>query len=249
MLRLSPAQIQAIAAAQTQTAFDQLAAHCRTYYPSVVSHLTQEALLAQLHTCHSRAQGYGFNSRRDLYRFVNLALSFGWEFDRDANLPWMRQYLTDPRVDSPAQRLELLVKYAIHRLEVEESNRALRQAFAPALTEQNNPYTGNQHEAQTFEAIESNLLFPNPCWVNRDSEEGDYGYEDEDEDEFEEADDYAEEGIEIDDILENETELTKEDQNTGAPNEPAYAEDYDEIDLAEELNLNGPRLLFNRHLR
>lgn len=243
MLRLSPAQTQAIAAAQTQTAFDQLAAHCRSYYPDAVSHLTHTALLAQLHTCHSRAQGYGLNSRRDLYRFVNLALSFGWEFDRDANLPWVRQYLTDPRVDSPAQRLELLVKYAIRRLEIEESNRALRQKFAPALTEQNNPYTDNQHEAQTFEPIESKLLFPNPCWVNSESEEDDYGYEDDDEDEFEE------EGTEIDDILENETDLTKEDQDTDAPNEPAYAEDYDEIDSAEELNLNGPSLLFNRQLR
>lgn len=240
MLRLSPAQTQAIAAAQTQTAFAQLAAHCRTYYPDAVCHLTDESLINQLHSCHSRAQSYGLTSRRDLYRFVNLALSFGWEFDRDANLPWMCQYLTDPRVDSPAQRLELLVKYAIHRLEIEESNRALRQEFAPTLTEQNNPYTGDQHEAQTFEAIESNLLFPNPCWVNSEAEENDYGYEDEDEDddedqnEFEEADDDAEERSEIDDALET---------------EPAYAEDDDETDAAEELNLNGPSLLFNRHAR
>lgn len=243
MLRLSPAQSQAITAAQSQTAFAQLATHCRTFYPDTVCQLTDETLINQLHSCHSRAQGYGLTSRRDLYRFVNLALSFGWEFDRDANLPWMRQYLTDPRVDSPAQRLELLVKYAIHRLEIEETNRALRQAFAPALSEQNNPYSGDQHEAQTFEAIESNLLFPNPCWVNRDAEEDDSGYEDDDENEFEE------EGTEIDDILENETELTKQDQDTDAPNEPAYAEDYDEIDSAVELNLNGPSLLFNRHAR
>lgn len=229
MLRLSPAQSQAIAAAQSQTAFAQLATHCRTYYPEVVSLLTDAALINQLHSCHSRAQGYGLTSRRDLYRFVNLALSFGWEFDRDANLPWMRQYLTDPRVDSPAQRLELLVKYAIHRLEVEETNRALRQAFAPALTEQDNPYSGEQQEAQTFEAIESNLLFPNPCWVSRDGEDDGSGNEDEDE----EAVDYAEVGTEID-ALET---------------EPVYAEDDDEIDTAAELNLNGPNLLFKRHAR
>lgn len=238
MLRLSPAQSQAIAAAQSQTAFAQLATHCRTFYPDAVCQLTNEALINQLHSCHSRAQGYGLTSRRDLYRFVNLALSFGWEFDRDTNLPWMRQYLTDPRVDSPAQRLELLVKYAIHRLEVEETNRALRQAFAPALIKQDNPYSGEQQEAQTFEAIESNLLFPNPCWVNRDAEADDSGYEDYDydEDECEEADDYAEAGTEIDDALET---------------EPANAEDEDddEIDTAAELNLNGPSLLFKRHAR
>lgn len=238
MLRISPAQTQAIAAAQTQIAFDQLATHCRTYYPNTVSQLTQEALLAHLHICHSRAQHYGLTSRRDLYRFVNLALSFGWEFDRDANLPWVRQYLSDTRLNSPAQRLELLVKYAIHRLEIEESNRALRQQFAPAFTEQN-PYTGD-HEPETFAPIESNLLFPNPCWVNSDSEEDDYGYDDED---------GFEEDTEIDDILENETELTEQDQDTDAPNEPAYAEDYDETGAAEELNLNGPSLLFNHHAR
>jgi|GEM_PF-1200294 len=230
MLRLSPAQLQAIEQAQVHTSFSQLAAHCRTYYPDAVSHLSDAALIEQLQHCQQRAQAYGLTSRRDLYRFVNLALSFGWEFDLDAKLPWMRQYLTDPRIDSPAQRLELLVQYAIHRLEVEETNRAQRQAFAPQTTG-TNPYQ-QPYNPDGQAPISSNLLFPNPkpnsLWASDEGDEYGEDYEDEDEYDDEDYEEYLE-------------------QDAAAEQEAQQADAADEDDLEPAaLNLNGPALLFPR---
>lgn len=239
MLRLSPAQLQAIEQAQVHTSYNQLAAHCRTYYPDAVSHLSDTALIEQLQHCQQRAQAYGLTSRRDLYRFVNLALSFGWEFDRDAKLPWMRQYLTDPRVDSPALRLELLVQYAIHRLQVEETNRAQRQAFAPQATDAN-PYQ-QPYNPEDQAPISANLLFPNPkpnsLWA---SDEGDeYGEDYEDEDDLEDEDEYEDEDYEA--------HLEEDASAADAEHEAPQADASDEDDLEPAaLNLNGPALLFPR---
>jgi hypothetical protein len=76
-----------------------------------------------------RAESYGLHSERDCCRYLNLAVTYGWDFDSQPQNDWMRKILTDTQVTSPSQRLHRLVDQCIYRSEVEESNRRLRLQF------------------------------------------------------------------------------------------------------------------------
>lgn len=158
MLYLSQQQVDALAATQWQTAVRLAAEHCRMYFQEVAAQLTDEELLQHLNRSLIRARTYGFVSERDVYRFLNLALEFGWDFDTEIRYIWMRKRLLDTRLATPSERLEWLVKRCIHRQKIEEENLAKLKAFAPSEVPVD-IYDPKIRDTTDYEPVESILLF------------------------------------------------------------------------------------------
>ena len=76
-----------------------------------------------------RAGKYGITSERDLHKYVNITLLHGPDFDEREETAWTVDYLTDPAVASPTQRIDRLHQEVGYRLEVEEHNAAIEKEF------------------------------------------------------------------------------------------------------------------------
>jgi hypothetical protein len=160
MLQLNQKQTDALTAGQWQAAMSSAIEHCRRYFQEVVAHLTDAELLQHLEHCFARGRAYDFTSQRDAYRFLNLALEFGWDFDTRIRHSWMRKRLLDPRLATPSERLEWLVKRCIHRLQIEEENLNKLRAFAPGEVPVN-IYGPTVRDDDEYNPVQSILLFEN----------------------------------------------------------------------------------------
>ena len=80
-----------------------------------------------MHALIDRAASYGLTSQQQACRFINLAAAYGWDFDSNPDLLWMRKILTDTSPGRPGERLDRLVQTCLHRQSIEEHNRVLRQ--------------------------------------------------------------------------------------------------------------------------
>jgi hypothetical protein len=60
-----------------------------------------------------RARTYGFETERDVCKYILLICVFGHAFDRDERLPWARQILESRDPASPSERIDLLYDVAI----------------------------------------------------------------------------------------------------------------------------------------
>lgn len=108
----------------------EMQTHLRGHFPARVAQMSTSELDAQIVSCLARAERYRLISRRDAYRFLNLAAAYGWGFDNDPALPWMRRYLEDTGVSTPSDRIEALVRHCIHRQQVEAGNVRIREEMA-----------------------------------------------------------------------------------------------------------------------
>lgn len=102
--------------------------HLRTHFPSPLAQIPAPQFEQLLRPVLARAASHGLTTERDVCRYLNLAACYGWNFDRDPALSWMRQYLDDSDVSTPGERLDLLVQECLRRNQVEEHNRLQRQA-------------------------------------------------------------------------------------------------------------------------
>jgi hypothetical protein len=66
-----------------------------------------------------RATAAGMRSEQSLYCFINLVVEYGADFDSDPELAWMREYLDDPDVPDPDERLARLHTAVLVRRERE----------------------------------------------------------------------------------------------------------------------------------
>lgn len=126
MLVIRRAQWQLLAQAPREQFLDEMLAHVRVHFPTPCWLLTPEELRAQVDAVVRRAGSYGLTSRRQACRFLNLAAHYGWAFDSDPGLRWMRDILTDTGLADPGERLDRLVQVCLRRHEIETRNLALR---------------------------------------------------------------------------------------------------------------------------
>ena len=103
--------------------------HLRECFPRALDALGDGDALVLIHDTLERARRYDLRSEADGCRFLNLAASFGWDFELRPERAWMLAMLRDPDVSSPSQRLRILVDECVHRARIESHNRSLRAAF------------------------------------------------------------------------------------------------------------------------
>lgn len=127
MRTIRTAQMQALGQRPRDLFIVAMCTHLRTYFPAQAWLLTGAELKDRISACLSRAERYQLRSQRDACRYLSLAAQYGWQFDSDRDLSWMREHLTDCRISSPSDRLDRLVKQCIHRQAVRAANQQLRQ--------------------------------------------------------------------------------------------------------------------------
>jgi hypothetical protein len=127
MLRIRQAQHQVLSEHAQNQFIESMVDHLRHCFPAVAWALTAEELRQHLHDCIAHAAGYGITSQRQVCRFVNLAACYGWRFDRDPELFWMRKILTDTSLALPGERLDHLVQSCLQRERIAQENALLRQ--------------------------------------------------------------------------------------------------------------------------
>jgi len=77
----------------------------------------------------ARASGYGVVSERGVCTFLSLAAMYGEGFEELRPNSWMKDYLTDPAVPDPDQRMHRLYQAVIKRLEKEAEQQQILAEF------------------------------------------------------------------------------------------------------------------------
>jgi len=129
LLTVRAAQLRALESELHRERLEGLCRHLRAHFPDALAATDQTALIAGVESAVKRARRYELTSLRDVARYLNLAVVYGWDFDRQAEHAWMRELLEDRGVTNPSSRLSLLVDRCIRRRGVEAENRRLRQSF------------------------------------------------------------------------------------------------------------------------
>lgn len=157
MLTIRNTQLQTLGQRFREEFIDGMLAHLYSYFPAVAWLLTQGELRSRVNLIIERAAVYQLTSQQQVCRFINLAATYGWEFDGDPDLLWMRSILIDTSLTQPGERLDRLVQTCLHRQGIEEHNRALQRQLglspveAPSTPEPNLAvdYSGQNHYANT----------------------------------------------------------------------------------------------------
>jgi hypothetical protein len=126
VLTIRPTQVVALASTVRDRFVRQMCSHLQTHFPGPVACQTPAELEHTIRRCLAAAEGYGLVSERDACRYLNLAAHYGWNFDRDPDLVWMRQRLRDATSGPPSERLESLVAECVRRQAVARANAAMR---------------------------------------------------------------------------------------------------------------------------
>jgi hypothetical protein len=114
MLVIREEQVAALRRACARELERALCRHARTHFARA-RELEDAALHDLVAKSVQRAIERGMRSERSLYRFINLVMAYGAEFDADPALAWMRQYLDDADVPDPEERLARLHTAALVR--------------------------------------------------------------------------------------------------------------------------------------
>ncbi|PUA26717.1 MAG: hypothetical protein B0W54_23565 [Cellvibrio sp. 79] len=169
MLKISNAQMQAFSQQAQEHFVSAMVNHLRTYFPAVAWLFTAEELRSQINTCIERAAYYQLTTQQQVCRFLNIAATYGWEFDRDPDLLWMQKILTDKTLMQPGERLDHLVQTCLHRQGIEEHNLNLRKQLGlipvePVIRlESAEDYLGPKRNTDQVEpTTDQPVLFLNP---------------------------------------------------------------------------------------
>ena len=89
--------------------------HVQRYFPARCDALGRQTTLDTVRDGLRRAHAYGFETRNDLLRYLNLMFEFGLEFEALPTNAWARPYL-DRASQNPTLWMDQLMKEALRRL-------------------------------------------------------------------------------------------------------------------------------------
>jgi hypothetical protein len=95
MLIIRKAQMEALDAHMLESFYRRLARHTREVLPAVVAAWSDQRLRDAVVTESNRAKTFGFESERDVARFVGLSLALGPDFTEQPAFRWAHEDLTD----------------------------------------------------------------------------------------------------------------------------------------------------------
>lgn len=90
-------QMEQLAERYQESFVQRAAKHLRQHYSEQTTPMTEEALAQEIRYGIERGQVHGFNTQRDVTKYLNLMFEFGRHFDLDPNCGWAHAILADPR--------------------------------------------------------------------------------------------------------------------------------------------------------
>jgi hypothetical protein len=99
---------------------ERLAEHVARHFPAVARATSPTELRRILYEAKRLAELRGPLSEQSLYRYVNVAVCHGWDFE--VRFAWAQSYLDDPGVPSPNERIARLHAEVLRRMERAEAS-------------------------------------------------------------------------------------------------------------------------------
>jgi hypothetical protein len=98
-LSIRPEHIHAFEASARDLFLSQMIAHVEKYFPKRCAQYPPPALRTTITSCIQKAEHYGFRTKREICKFINVAMTFGPDFDNTVSL--LQEILAAPE---PASR-------------------------------------------------------------------------------------------------------------------------------------------------
>jgi len=87
--------------------------HIANFFPEEFAKIGELRLREMIQYGGKRASRYGIVSERDVCKYLDLMVVFGWDFDANPDLPWVGHILHDQSVTVPATRIARLYDLAL----------------------------------------------------------------------------------------------------------------------------------------
>lgn len=141
MLKIRPEQKVVFKHALRQESVSKLATQLRKFFADELVGLSDTDLYRHIDLALDQAEAFGLISKRRVSQFMNLCVTYGWDFLERAENQWMQlRYLENTAISNPADRIDLLVDQCLWRMEVEEHNENVRANLGLV------PLTGHSQE-------------------------------------------------------------------------------------------------------
>jgi hypothetical protein len=111
MFQLRTEHEDAFQAVAEDNFLERAAAHLRENFPDQTAALSQSEIRTRVRDGRTRARGYGFETERDVIRFIDAQFLLGDEFDRNPRHQWAKEYL-DVDGAAPEDRALALIEKA-----------------------------------------------------------------------------------------------------------------------------------------
>jgi hypothetical protein len=125
---IRPAQMATFASARRRQALLDACAYLRRQFHAALWDVPERELQGHVGAALAQAGRYGLHSERDHYRYLNLCMFYGWDFDRRPGNAWMRGILDQAAAGPAPARLHRLVSHCIERRAIDAANQALARA-------------------------------------------------------------------------------------------------------------------------
>ena len=116
MLTLRKEQIDTLADTKAENFETLLLDHLLTFFPQRCSQLGNDAVHKIICSGIEKAESYGFESQRDICKYIDLLFVFGTDFDCRSDLPWSRQLLQDRGTRDSLTQMERICQAAVEHL-------------------------------------------------------------------------------------------------------------------------------------
>ena len=126
MLIIKPDQLRVFEAALSENFVRRAHAHVQQFFPGVTERVGAANMPKIIQATIARAAEYGISSEQDICTFLDLAIAFGWNFDRER--AWAVKCLSEPGYGEPATRVNLLFAAALVQAELSANAVALPAA-------------------------------------------------------------------------------------------------------------------------
>lgn len=92
---------------------DTMVAHLEAFFPEATAELGPEGVLHAIDLGLKKAARYGICSERDVCKFLNFMFAYGFDFDRDPELPWAHAILVRDDLVRGNVKMHLLEEAAL----------------------------------------------------------------------------------------------------------------------------------------
>lgn len=93
MLTIRNAQMAVFSRAEIKKFEDRMVIHLKKFFPRQCEALGEAQLRETIQYGIKRAAGYGITSKPDVYKYVDLMVVLGRDFDTDRRFPWASKIL------------------------------------------------------------------------------------------------------------------------------------------------------------
>ena len=104
MLTLRKEQVKVFGPLGIKSFEDRVGAHVRKVFPDKAEALGEPKLREAIRYGAQRARSYSIISERDVCKYIDLAILYGPDFDKDRNLPWAQSILEKQNHSQPHRK-------------------------------------------------------------------------------------------------------------------------------------------------